>query len=197
MRILANIRLSGMKNLSATFILLLMITTMLPIAAVAQNGKKSKTQSSITQNNNLKNNNMEKKKVTAGRDILFGKGTPNTAYAKYFIGDSWLEPMVSPTKEVPISAANVTFEPRCRNNWHIHNTVQILLITKGRGWYQEEGKAAQPLKEGDIVVIQPNIKHWHGAACDSWFTHISISAVKPDSKTEWLEPVQDTEYDKL
>jgi 4-carboxymuconolactone decarboxylase len=131
------------------------------------------------------------------REVLFGRGKPNDAYAKYFVGKSYLSPMVSPTKENPMAIANVTFEPGCRNNWHIHSTEQILLVVDGNGWYQEAGKKAQPLHKGDIVVIKPGIKHWHGAIADSWFSHISITADALNGKNEWLEPVSDKEYKAL
>lgn len=128
---------------------------------------------------------------------LFGLGSPNTQYEKYFIGQSYLNPL--PVKGINI--ANVTFEPRCRNNWHIHRGQsgggQILLCTDGEGWYQEEGKPAKKVFPGDVVYIAPNVKHWHGASKDSWFSHLSIEV--PGSKTynEWLEPVDDDTYDKL
>lgn len=131
------------------------------------------------------------------REVLFGRGAPNDAYAKYFVGKSYLSPMVAPTKDNPMAIANVTFEPGCRNNWHIHSTEQILLVVDGRGWYQEAGKPAQELNKGDIVVIKPGIKHWHGAAADSWFSHISITADALSGKNEWLEPVSDKEYNAL
>lgn len=127
-------------------------------------------------------------------ETLFGKGEPNTAYNKYFIGQSYLKPMVAPTAENPTQIANVTFEPACRNNWHTHTAEQILLVTAGQGWYHEDGKAAQPLRPGDIVVIPANVKHWHGATADSWFTHISISADGISGTTDWLEPVTDQTY---
>lgn len=131
---------------------------------------------------------------TGTETILFGLGEENTAYAKYFIGKSYLQPM---TKD-GISASNVTFEPKCRNNWHIHHkTGQTLFVVSGRGWYQEWGKPAQELKAGDIVNIPEGVKHWHGAANDSWFTHIAISVPNEGATTEWLEPVTDEEYNKL
>ena len=99
-------------------------------------------------------------------------------------------------KVYPVS--NVTFEPGCRNNWHIHHKGgQILLVTDGRGWYQEWGKPARELKPGDTVDIPPEVKHWHGAAKDSWFAHIAISVPAEGASNEWLEPVSDEEYNKL
>lgn len=131
---------------------------------------------------------------TGAENVLFGFGEENTAYAKYFIGKSYLQPLA---KE-GISAANVTFEPKCRNNWHIHHkTGQTLFVVSGRGWYQEWGKPAQELKAGDVVEIPEGVKHWHGAAKDSWFTHIAISVPNEGASAEWLEPVTDEEYNKL
>lgn len=131
---------------------------------------------------------------TGVENVLFGFGTENTAYAKYFIGKSYLQPMTNEG----INAANVTFEPKCRNNWHIHHkTGQTLFVVSGRGWYQEWGKPAQELKAGDVVNIPEGVKHWHGAAKDSWFTHIAISVPNEGASAEWLEPVTDEEYNKL
>lgn len=131
---------------------------------------------------------------TGAETVLFGLGEENTAYAKYFIGKSYLQPM---TKD-GINASNVTFEPKCRNNWHIHHkTGQTLFVVSGRGWYQEWGKPAQELKAGDVVNIPEGVKHWHGAAKDSWFTHIAISVPNEGASAEWLEPVTDKEYNKL
>lgn len=134
-------------------------------------------------------------KVTRStKQPLFGQGEPNTAYAKYFIGQSYLQPLCD--EQVHIS--NVTFEPKCRNNWHIHHKGgQILLVTEGRGWYQEWDKEPRELKKGDVVNIPPEVKHWHGAAKDSWFTHIAIAVPAEDASTEWLEEVSDEEYNKL
>ncbi|MDE6677185.1 MAG: cupin domain-containing protein [Clostridia bacterium] len=124
-------------------------------------------------------------------------GGKNDAFAKYFIGQSYLN-MLS-TEQVVIG--NVTFEPACRNNWHIHRAEkgggQILLVTAGRGWYQEWGKAPRALKAGDVVNIPANVKHWHGAAKDSVFQHLAIEVPALNGKTEWCEPVSDDEYFKL
>ena len=128
------------------------------------------------------------------KNVLFGFGKDNKAYAKYFIGKSYLQPLISGN----VNASNVTFEPKCRNNWHIHHkSGQTLIVISGRGYYQEWGKPAQELKAGDIVDIPEGIKHWHGAAKDSWFTHISISVPVEGASNEWLEPVKDVEYNKL
>ena len=131
---------------------------------------------------------------TGAETVLFGKGAENTAYAEYFIGKSYLQPLTGEG----VGVANVTFEPKCRNNWHIHHKGgQILLVVSGRGWYQEWGKPAQELKPGDVVNIPAEVKHWHGAAKDSWFTHIAIAVPAAGATNEWLEPVTDAEYDKL
>ena len=130
---------------------------------------------------------------------MFGIGEPNTAYAKYFVGNSYLKPLTDAKKTVFM--ANVTFEPKCRNNWHIHHAKsgggQILLCTSGRGWYVEEGKDPQELFAGDVVTIPAGVKHWHGAAKDSWFSHIAVECPGIETSTEWCEQVSDTEYNKL
>lgn len=129
---------------------------------------------------------------------MFGLGEPNTAYAKYFVGNSWLNPL---TSGAPVFIANVTFEPRCRNNWHIHKADkgggQILLCTDGEGWYCEEGKKPVKLTPGDTVVISANVKHWHGAAKDSWFSHLAVECPGENTQNVWLEPVSDEEYNAL
>ncbi len=127
----------------------------------------------------------------------FPVGSKNDAYAQYFIGQSYLAPLS--TKQVPVY--NVTFEPGCRNNWHIHHASegggQMLICVSGRGWYQEWGKEARELHPGDVVNIPEGVKHWHGAACDSWFQHLAIEVPGKDGKAEWLEPVDDEQYGKL
>ena len=127
-------------------------------------------------------------------ESLFGLGKENTGFAKYFTGKSYLKPLN--TKGVGIF--NVTFEPGCRNNWHIHHKGgQILLCTDGEGWYKEEGKKTKKLLPGDVVYIAPEVKHWHGACKDEWFTHIAIEIPAEGSSNEWLEPVTDEEYNSL
>lgn len=134
------------------------------------------------------------RETSLGGGAVFSIGEKNTAYAKYFIGQSYLNMLT--TEGVAIG--NVTFEPGCRNNWHIHHKGgQILLVTGGRGYYQEWGKNAQPLKAGDVVNIPPEVKHWHGAAKNSWFSHIAIEVPAPNASNEWLEAVSQDEYDKL
>ena len=121
------------------------------------------------------------------------------AYAKYFIGNSYLKPLTDPKKTVFI--ANVTFEPGCRNNWHIHHAKsgggQLLVCVDGEGWYQEEGKPAQSLKPGDVVTIPAGVKHWHGAKAGSWFSHLAVECPGEETSNEWLEPVTDEVYAKL
>ena len=128
---------------------------------------------------------------------VFPTGGKNDAYARFFIGQSYLCPLT--TEGVFIG--NVTFEPGCRNNWHIHRTKtgggQILLCTAGRGWYQEWGKEPRELHPGDAVVIPAGVKHWHGAAKDSWFAHLAVEVPGEETGNEWLEPVDDEQYGKL
>ena len=130
---------------------------------------------------------------------FFGQGEPNTAYAKYFVGQSYLRPLTDPKQTVFV--ANVTFEPGCRNNWHIHHADQgggqLLLCVDGEGWYQEEGKPARSLKPGDVVTIPANVKHWHGAKADSWFSHLAVEVPGQNCSNEWCEAVSDEEYGKL
>lgn len=131
---------------------------------------------------------------------VFGQGEPNVSFAKYFIGNSYLNSLTK-KGESPISLTNVTFEPGCRNNWHIHHTTkdggQILICTAGYGWYQEEGKEAISLEPGKVIVIPANVKHWHGAKKDSWFSHIALEVPGENTSNEWLEEVSDEEYSKL
>ena len=131
---------------------------------------------------------------------VFGLGQPNDAYAQYFIGQSYLNPLTDP-KQTNVFLANVTFEPSCRNNWHIHHAKkgggQILICTAGYGWYQEFGKEAIALKPGDVITIPANVKHWHGARKDSWFSHIAVEVPGEETSNEWCEAVSDEEYNKL
>lgn len=136
---------------------------------------------------------MKNKDVKNG--VIFNVGDENKAFEKYFIGKSYLNMLCGGEGITPIG--NVTFEPGCRNNWHKHPGGQILLVTGGEGWYQEEGKDAQSLKPGDVVVINRNVKHWHGAKKDSWFTHLAIENDVTAGPSEWCEPVSDEEYSKL
>ena len=127
---------------------------------------------------------------------IFGLGEKNP-FGQFFIGQSYLNLL----SNEQIGICNVTFEPGCRNNWHTHHAGkgggQILLCTGGRGWYQEWGKAPRELHPGDVVNIPAEVKHWHGAARDSWFIHIAIEVPGEDTSNEWQEPVYDQEYGKL
>lgn len=129
--------------------------------------------------------------------IMFPIGEPNNAYAKYFIGQSYIAP-ISTTQ---IKMFNVTFEPKCRNNWHIHHAKQgggqMLIAIGGRGYYQEWGKKPIEMNPGDVINIPANVKHWHGAASDSWFSHIAVEIDGIDTSNEWLEAVSDEEYNRL
>lgn len=131
------------------------------------------------------------------REMIFPVGEPNTAYARYFTGRSYLAPVSSEQ----VSFVNVTFEPGCRNNWHIHHAAegggQMLVCVAGRGWYQEAGQPARALRPGDVVHIPAGVKHWHGAAADSWFAHLAFEIAGCDVSNEWLEPVSDEEYARL
>lgn len=128
--------------------------------------------------------------------IFLPIGEPNP-YGKYFVGQSYLAPVS--TEQVPMF--NVTFEPGCRNNWHVHHAKsgggQILLCVGGRGWYQEWGKEAVELTPGSVVNIPAGVKHWHGAAADSWFAHLAVEVPGEGTGTEWCEPVSDGDYDNL
>lgn len=128
---------------------------------------------------------------------VFPRGEENTEYSKYFVGQSYLN-MLS-VEQVVIG--NVTFEPGCRNNWHIHHAKsgggQILLCTGGRGYYQEWGKEPRELNPGDVVNIPAEVKHWHGAAPDSWFSHVAVEVPGTETKNEWCEPVSNEDYRRL
>ena len=136
-------------------------------------------------------------KAAFQREMIFPIGEPNTAYAKYFTGNSYL----APVSREQVYISNVTFEPRCRNNWHIHRATtgggQMLIGVAGRGWYQEEGKPAVEILPGTVIHIPANVKHWHGAAADSWFAHLAFEIPGENASNEWLEPVTDEEYDKI
>ncbi len=115
-------------------------------------------------------------------------------FSKYFIGQAYLNPLTQ--QGGPI--ANVTFSPGCRNNWHIHHKGgQILLVTGGKGWYQAWGEPAQELRPGDVVSIPAEVKHWHGASADSWFSHLAVEIPADGASNEWLEPVDDEAYSQL
>ena len=136
-------------------------------------------------------------KAAFQKQMIFPIGEPNTAYAQYFTGNSYLAPI----SREQVVVSNVTFEPRCRNNWHIHHAKsgggQILLCTAGRGYYQEWGQAPRELHPGDVVVIPPEVKHWHGAAPDSWFAHLAVEVPGEETSNQWLEAVSEEEYRNL
>ncbi len=130
------------------------------------------------------------------KTIFFPIGEENP-YGQFFVGQSYLAPLS--TRQVPVF--NVTFEPGCRNNWHVHHATagggQMLLCVGGRGWYQEWGKAPVEMTPGTVVNIPANVKHWHGAAVDSWFSHLAVEVAGENASNEWLEPVSEEEYRKL
>lgn len=137
-----------------------------------------------------------KVKVMKKLSEIFPLGEFNKAYAQYFTGKSYLAPLA---KDAPVF--NVTFEPGCRNNWHIHHSKkgggQMLICISGKGWYQEKDKPARELNPGDVVNIAANVKHWHGAAKDSWFQHIAIELPGEENSNEWCERVDDECYNNL
>ena len=146
-------------------------------------------------------------KQTAGRDSL-GEFAPKFAELNddVLFGEVWSREDKLSLRDrslvtICVSIANVTFEPGCRNNWHIHHATngggQILVCVEGEGWYQEEGKPAQSLKPGDVITIPANVKHWHGAKKDSWFSHLAVEVPGEDTNNEWCEPVSDEEYNNL
>ena len=136
-------------------------------------------------------------KAAHASQMLFPIGEPNDGFAQYFIGQSYL----APVSGSQVGIFNVTFEPGCRNNWHIHHADkgggQILICIAGRGYYQEEGKEAQELHPGDVVNIPVGVKHWHGAAKDSWFSHLAVEVPGENGSNEWLESVTDEVYGLL
>ena len=147
---------------------------------------------------NAKNHGVTKKEIAVAiTHVAFYAGWPNDGFAKYFSGKSYLAPVS--TSQVGIF--NVTFEPGCRNNWHIHHAKsgggQILVCVAGRGYYQEYGKEAVMMKPGDCINIPAEVKHWHGAAPDSWFSHLAVEVPGTETSNEWCEPVTDEEYSVL
>ena len=139
----------------------------------------------------------EDAKTRFQQEMIFPIGEPNTAYAQYFKGNSYL----ARVSGEQVSIANVTFEPGCRNNWHIHHATkgggQMLIGVAGRGWYQEWGKPAQEILPGTVIHIPAGVKHWHGAAADSWFAHLAFEIEGENASNEWLEPVSDEEYENV
>ncbi|MDE7393508.1 MAG: carboxymuconolactone decarboxylase family protein [Muribaculaceae bacterium] len=141
--------------------------------------------------------NGEDAKAAFGREMIFPIGEPNSAYAQYFTGNSYLAPIS--LEQIPFF--NVTFEPGCRNNWHIHKAAkgggQMLVGVAGRGWYQEEGKEPVEILPGTVIHIPANVKHWHGATADSWFAHLAFEIPGEQTENVWLQPVTDEQYSKL
>ncbi len=130
------------------------------------------------------------------RCIFFPIGEKNP-YGRYFTGQSYLAPVAAK----PIPVYNVTFEPGCRNNWHVHHAKQgggqMLICVGGRGFCQEWGKAPVPMTPGSAVSIPAGVKHWHGAAPDAWFSHLAIEVPGEETACEWLEAVSEEDYAKL
>lgn len=164
-------------------IVLFVIFTILTFNVMAQENETTGKEVS-------ENETAEKEAMAAfQKEMIFPIGEPNTAYAQYFSGRSYIARLS--TEQIPF--CNVTFEPGCRNNWHIHRASsgggQMLVGVAGKGWYQEEGKPAQEILPGTVIHIPANVKHWHGAASDSWFAHLAFEIPGEDSSNEWLEPV--------
>ena len=166
------------------------------IVALAANGLLSEAGRLAKAYDELSNSDsgltVERSNSASGPTTKWSVGSPNSAYAQYFVGQSYLQPYFG-------GVANVTFEPRCRNNWHIHHgAVQVLICVSGKGWYQEWGKPAVALTPGTVIAIPEGVKHWHGAASDSWMQHLAIhTQEQPGATNEWLEPVSDTQYNSL
>lgn len=143
----------------------------------------------------LGNINAQEMKTEVPKISEFPTGNENKGFEQYFTGKSWLAPLTN-NKKLSVPMFNVTFEPGCRNNWHTHTGGQILIAVGGAGYYQERGKAARRLLPGDVVEIAPDVEHWHGAAPDSWFSHIAVECNPQINKNTWLEPVNEKEYAK-
>lgn len=163
------------------------------VVALAANGLLSEAGRLAKAYDELSNSDsgltVERSNSASGPTTKWSVGAPNSAYAQYFVGQSYLQPYFG-------GVANVTFEPRCRNNWHVHHgAVQVLICVSGKGWYQEWNKPAVPLTPGTVIAIPEGVKHWHGAAADSWMQHLAIhTQEQPGATNEWLEPVSDEQY---
>ena len=163
------------------------------VVALAANGLLSEAGRLAKAYDELSNSDsgltVERSNSTSGPTTKWSVGSPNSAYAQYFVGQSYLQPYFG-------GVANVTFEPRCRNNWHVHHgAVQVLICVSGKGWFQEWGKPAVALTPGTVIAIPEGVKHWHGAAADSWMQHLAIhTQEQPGATNEWLEPVSDAQY---
>lgn len=163
------------------------------VVALTANGLLSEVGRLAKAYNELSNSDsgltVERSNSASGPTTKWSVGSPNSAYAQYFVGQSYLQPYFG-------GVANVTFEPRCRNNWHVHHgAVQVLICVSGKGWYQEWNKPAVALTPGTVIAIPDGVKHWHGAAADSWMQHLAIHTQEQSGATnEWLEPVSDAQY---
>lgn len=166
------------------------------VVALAANGLLSEAGRLAKAYDELSNSDsgltVERSNSTSGPTTKWSVGSPNSAYAQYFVGHSFLQPYYG-------GVANVTFEPRCRNNWHVHHgAVQVLICVSGKGWYQEWNIPAVALTPGTVIAIPEGVKHWHGAAADSWMQHLAIhTQEQPGATNEWLEPVSDKQYNQL
>ena len=166
------------------------------VVAIAANGLLSEAGRLAKAYDELSNSDsgltVERSNSASGPTTKWSVGSPNSAYAQYFVGQSYLQPYFG-------GVANVTFEPRCRNNWHIHHgAVQVLICVSGKGWYQEWNKPAVSLTPGTVIAIPEGVKHWHGAAADSWMQHLAIhTQEQPGATNEWLEPVNDEQYNSV
>ena len=166
------------------------------VVALAANGLLNEAGRLAKAYDELSNNDSgsteERSNSASGPTTKWSVGSPNSAYAQYFVGQSYLQSYFG-------GVANVTFEPRCRNNWHVHHgAVQVLICVSGKGWYQEWNKPAVPLTPGTVIAIPEGVKHWHGAAADSWMQHLAIhTQEQPGATNEWLEPVNDTQYNSI
>ena len=141
----------------------------------------------------ISNINAQNMKTEVPKISEFPVGNENVGFEQFFTGKSWLAPLTT-NKDLNVPMFNVTFEPGCRNNWHSHTGGQILIAVGGVGYYQERGKAARRLLQGDVVEIAPDVEHWHGAAPDSWFSHIAVECNPQTNNNTWLEKVSDEEY---
>lgn len=162
----------------------LVFTLVVAMAVVSSCGSKT---------TEVKEDKMERTNSEVPKISDFPLGSENTAYAQYFSGKSWVARLTQ-MGELNVPISNVTFEPGCRNNWHSHTGGQILIAVGGVGYYQERGKAAIRMMPGDVIEIGPNVEHWHGAAPDSWFSHLAIACNPQTNENTWLEPVGDEEY---
>ena len=166
------------------------------VVALAANGLLSEAGRLAKAYDELSNSDsgltVERSNSASGPTTKWSVGSPNSAYAQYFVGQSYLQPYFG-------GVANVTFEPRCRNNWHVHHgAVQVLICVSGKGWYQEWNKPAVALTPGTVIAILEGVKHWHGAAADSWMQHLAIhTQEQPGATNEWLEPVSDEQYNSV